>query len=73
MSRVISVFLQAIILFYKGAISPLFTPRCRYTPSCSEYALQAVKKNGPWKGFLLAIKRLSKCHPCSGHGYDPVP
>ncbi len=73
MSRVISVFLQAIILFYKGAISPLFTPRCRYTPSCSEYALQAVKKHGPWKGFLLAIKRLSKCHPCSGHGYDPVP
>ena len=73
MSRVISVFLQAIILFYKGAISPLFTPRCRYTPSCSEYALQAVKKYGPWKGFLLAIKRLSKCHPCSGHGYDPVP
>lgn len=73
MSRVISAFLQAIILFYKGAISPLFTPRCRYTPSCSEYALQAVKKHGPWKGFLLAIKRLSKCHPCSGHGYDPVP
>ena len=73
MSRVISVFLQAIILFYKGAISPLFTPRGRYTPSCSEYALQAVKKYGPWKGFLLAIKRLSKCHPCSGHGYDPVP
>ena len=73
MSRVISAFLQAIILFYKGAISPLFTPSCRYTPSCSEYALQAVKKHGPWKGFLLAIKRLSKCHPCSGDGYDPVP
>ena len=73
MSRVISAFLQAIILFYKGAISPLFTPSCRYTPSCSEYALQAVKKHGPWKGFLLAIKRLSKCHPFSGDGYDPVP
>ena len=73
MRRLISVLLQSIILFYKGAISPLFAPCCRYTPSCSEYALKAVRKHGPRKGFLLTIKRLSKCHPCSGSGYDPVP
>jgi len=73
MKRLISVLLQAIILFYKGAISPLLSPRCRYTPSCSEYGLQAIKKHGPYKGLWLTIKRLSSCHPCGGHGHDPVP
>lgn len=48
-------------------------PTCRYTPTCSEYAMQAVKKYGPLKGIWLAIKRISKCHPWGGHGYDPVP
>ena len=73
MKRLISVLLQAIILFYKGAISPLLSPRCRYTPSCSEYGLQAIKKHGPYKGLWLTIKRLSSCHPLGGHGHDPVP
>tara|TARA_B100001093_G_C26537109_1_gene888563 strand:+ start:303 stop:524 length:222 start_codon:yes stop_codon:yes gene_type:complete len=73
MRRLISVLLQAIILFYKGAISPLFSPRCRYTPSCSEYGLQAIKKHGPYKGLWLTIKRLSSCHPWGGNGHDPVP
>lgn len=73
MRRLISVLLQAIILFYKGAISTLFSPRCRYTPSCSEYGLQAIKKHGPYKGLWLTIKRLSSCHPWGGHGHDPVP
>jgi putative membrane protein insertion efficiency factor len=73
MKRLISVLLQSIILFYKGAISPLLSPRCRYTPSCSEYGLQAIKKHGPFKGLWLTIKRLSSCHPWGGHGHDPVP
>jgi len=73
MKRLISVLLQSIILFYKGSISPLLSPRCRYTPSCSEYGLQAIKKHGPFKGLWLTIKRLSSCHPWGGHGHDPVP
>ena len=73
MRRLISVLLQAIILFYKGAISPLFLPRCRYTPSCSDYGLQSIKKHGPYKGLWLTVKRLSRCHPWGGYGDDPVP
>ncbi len=73
MRQLISVLLKSIILFYKGAISPLFLPRCRYTPSCSEFALQSIKKYGPYKGLWLSIKRLSKCHPLGGNGHDPVP
>ena len=61
------------IYFYKYCISPLLPPSCRYTPTCSEYALQAIKKYGPFKGGWLTIKRISKCHPWGGHGYDPVP
>ena len=61
------------IYFYRYCISPLKPPTCRYTPSCSEYALQAIKKYGPIKGGFLAIKRILRCHPWGGHGYDPVP
>ena len=73
MKRLISVLIQAIILFYKGAISPLFLPQCRYTPSCSDYGLQAIKKHGPYKGLWLIFKRISRCHPWGGYGDDPVP
>ena len=62
-----------IILFYKGAISPLTAPRCRYTPTCSDYGLQAIKKHGPFKGGWLTLKRISSCHPFGGHGHDPIP
>lgn len=51
----------------------MLPPSCRYVPTCSEYAIEALKKYGPIKGVWLAIKRLSRCHPCGGHGYDPVP
>ncbi len=73
MRRLISVLLQFIIIFYKGAISPFFPPSCRYTPSCSEYGLHAIKKHGPYKGLWLTIKRLSTCHPWGGHGDNQVP
>ncbi len=73
MSQLFSVIFRALIMLYRGAISPLFSTRCRYTPSCSEYGLQAIDKHGPFKGMWLTLKRLSTCHPWGGHGHDPVP
>lgn len=61
------------VYFYRACISPLTPASCRYTPSCSEYAIIAVKKHGPFKGAWLAAKRILRCHPWGGHGYDPVP
>ena len=61
------------IWFYQKAISPYTPPSCRFTPTCSEYARQALLKHGPIKGLWLAIKRISRCHPWGGSGYDPVP
>jgi len=63
----------ALIRFYKGAISPLIAPSCRYTPTCSEYGIEAIKKYGPLKGGLLTVKRFLRCHPWGRHGHDPVP
>ncbi len=60
-------------LFYQTAMSPLFPPRCRYIPTCSEYALQAVEKYGPLRGGFLALRRLLRCNPFHKGGYDPVP
>ena len=61
------------IRFYQTAMSPLFPPRCRYIPTCSEYALQAVEKYGPLRGGFLALRRLLRCNPFHKGGYDPVP
>ena len=63
----------ALIKFYQYLISPLIGPACRYHPSCSEYAKEAFEKFGVFKGGILSIKRLLRCHPWGGHGYDPVP
>lgn len=65
--------LVLFIRFYQGAISPLLSPACRYTPTCSEYTAQAIQKYGSLKGGWLALKRLLRCGPWGGHGYDPVP
>ncbi|MCD8316071.1 MAG: membrane protein insertion efficiency factor YidD [Eggerthellaceae bacterium] len=62
-----------IIMFYRAAISPLFPSCCRFIPTCSEYGLIAFKRYGFKKGFVLTVKRLSKCHPFGPSGYDPVP
>lgn len=65
--------LLSAIRFYRRAVSPLFPPRCRYIPTCSEYALQAVEKYGPLRGGFLALRRLLRCNPFHKGGYDPVP
>ena len=72
MKNIVSFFLRSIITIYQKALSPLFLPRCRYTPTCSQYALDAIKKYGPYKGSTLAIKRFFRCHPWGGHGHDPL-
>ena len=70
----IGIILMLIpIYFYKYCISPLTPASCRFMPTCSEYALQAIKKYGPFKGGYLAIRRILRCHPWGGHGFDPVP
>lgn len=62
-----------LIRWYQLALSPLLGPRCRYFPSCSGYAQQAIVQYGAWQGSLLALRRLLRCHPWGGSGYDPVP
>jgi len=62
-----------IIRIYQIFISPLFGASCRYTPTCSQYGLIAIKKYGPFKGGWLTLKRIGRCHPWGGHGHDPVP
>ncbi|MFC2130506.1 membrane protein insertion efficiency factor YidD [Bacteroidota bacterium] len=65
--------LIVLIGFYKKAISPYLPSSCRFYPTCSEYALEAVEAHGAFKGGLMSIKRIFKCHPFNAGGYDPVP
>lgn len=69
--------LKGPVWFYRAAVSPFLGPRCRFQPTCSAYALEALEQHGPVKGSWLTLKRLAKCHPISwlggSHGYDPVP
>jgi len=61
-----------LLKFYKYVISPMLPPACRFTPTCSEYTVEAIGKYGFIKGAWLGVKRLSRCHPFSDGGYDPV-
>ena len=61
------------IRFYRKYISPLKPPTCRFTPTCSQYAIEAIRKHGPFKGVALAVWRILRCNPWGGSGYDPVP
>ena len=65
--------LLGVVKFYQICISPLKPPTCRFTPTCSSYAIEALKKHGPIKGSYLSIRRILKCHPWGVSGYDPVP
>jgi putative membrane protein insertion efficiency factor len=74
LKKIIGFPFLILIRFYQYALSPyLGGSKCRYTPTCSQYTLEAIQKYGPIKGIYLGAKRLSKCHPGGGHGYDPVP
>jgi hypothetical protein len=61
-----------LIKIYRGAISPLLPSACRYTPTCSQYMLDALNKYGLFKGGWMGVKRIFRCHPWGGHGHDPV-
>ncbi|MFB3850606.1 MAG: membrane protein insertion efficiency factor YidD [Acidobacteriota bacterium] len=63
----------SLIKFYKAALSPILPPSCRFYPTCSEYAYQAISVFGVFKGSILAIKRILRCHPFCDGGYDPIP
>ncbi|MCL2045663.1 MAG: membrane protein insertion efficiency factor YidD [Oscillospiraceae bacterium] len=65
--------LISIVKFYRKRISPMSAPNCRYSPSCSAYALEALEKYGALKGGFMALRRLLRCNPFSKSGYDPVP
>ncbi|WP_188621986.1 membrane protein insertion efficiency factor YidD [Flavobacterium suaedae] len=69
---VISPFI-ALIRFYQSAISPFFPSACRYSPTCSQYTIEALQKHGLFKGGWLGLKRIARCNPWGGRGYDPVP
>jgi uncharacterized protein len=77
MRRMVVAALSAPIRFYRRFLSPLVPPSCRYQPTCSAYALEAIQTHGPVRGLMLALRRLSRCHPISflggGSGFDPVP
>ena len=70
---VLAHLLRGLVLAYRWLISPLLGPRCRYLPTCSEYALTALAGHGALAGGWLTLKRLGRCHPWGGSGYDPVP
>lgn len=69
----IARILSLPIHFYRLCISPLLPPCCRFQPTCSQYALEALRKHGALKGGYLAVRRILRCHPWGGSGYDPVP
>ncbi|MBR4594692.1 MAG: membrane protein insertion efficiency factor YidD [Bacteroidaceae bacterium] len=73
LAKAIGWLLILPVRFYQKFISPLTPPSCRFTPTCSQYAIEAITKHGPIKGLWLAVRRVLRCHPGGGSGYDPVP
>jgi uncharacterized protein len=72
-NAMIKIGLILLIRGYRILISPLFPPSCRFHPTCSTYALEAIERFGAWRGGILAVRRISRCHPWHPGGYDPVP
>lgn len=73
MKKILIAIPILLINIYKYVISPVLPNACRYTPSCSVYSIEALKKYGLYKGTLLSVKRILSCNPWGGHGFDPVP
>lgn len=73
LTKLVSELLILPVRFYQLCISPMLPRSCRFTPTCSQYAVEAIRKHGPLKGSWLAIRRILRCHPWGGSGYDPVP
>ncbi len=73
LSHIVRRVVKLPIRFYQLSISPMFPASCRYVPTCSQYALEAIELHGIIKGGVLAAKRIGRCHPWGGSGYDPVP
>lgn len=72
-TRILAYLPIILVKFYQIFISPYFPNSCRYTPTCSAYSIEALKKHGFFKGLWLSVKRILSCNPWGGHGYDPVP
>lgn len=73
LKELITSILIGFVRLYQAVLSPYLPNSCRYTPTCSQYMVEAIKEWGPLKGTWLGLKRLSTCHPWGGHGHDPVP
>ncbi len=71
--RTVALLLQGLVMLYRYGISPVLPGHCRYQPTCSAYALDAIRLHGPWRGSVMAVARVLRCHPWGGWGYDPVP
>lgn len=68
-----AALLKAPVHLYRWTLRPWLGAHCRHLPTCSDYAIEAIDRNGAWKGFWLTVSRLARCHPWGSHGYDPVP
>ncbi|NET31713.1 MAG: membrane protein insertion efficiency factor YidD [Cyanothece sp. SIO1E1] len=73
LNQIARAIIVGIVRFYQVAISPWLGKSCRYSPTCSQYMIEAVNEWGALKGFWMGLKRVGRCHPWGGHGYDPVP
>jgi len=73
MNAIASALLKGLVHFYRAAISPFTPPSCRYHPTCSAYAIQAIDRHGAARGLILSVKRILRCHPYHPGGFDPVP
>jgi putative membrane protein insertion efficiency factor len=72
-NRTVYLALHVAIRGWQLLLAPVLPPSCRFEPSCSHYANEAIARHGPWRGLWLAARRLARCHPWGGSGYDPVP
>ncbi len=73
MNALLRLLLLVLIRTYQLVLRPFLPPACRFTPTCSRYAYEAITKYGPWRGTGLALRRIARCHPWGGSGHDPVP